>query len=208
MKRSNLLAQQGRRPSGLLGHIVGRIMAGETREANRVALERLELKPDDRLLEVGFGHGATLAAAALVITQGSLSGVDFSAVMLDIARRRNARLLRSGRLDLVLGASDHLPYEAGRFTKALAVHTIYFWSHPERDLAEIHRVLSPDGRLVIGYKPREDEAFVRDFPAEVYHIRSQAEVEGLIASAGFQDVTTLSRQVGYRVMAWTGARKS
>jgi SAM-dependent methyltransferase len=207
MRRSNLLARQGRRPSGILGHVVGRIMARETHAANRIALERLDLAADDDVLEVGFGHGRTLAAAAQLVTKGRLAGVDPSEVMLQIARQRNGALLRSGRLDLRLGVSDQLPWAADSFDKAYAVHTIYFWRQPARDLAEIHRVLRPGGRLVLGFRPSEDASFVRDFPAEIYAIRPIAEIERLLAAAGFSGVETCSKALGQSLMAWTVAHK-
>lgn len=208
MKRSTLLARQGRMPSGLLGQVVARIMARETHAANLVALDALTLAADDRVLEVGFGHGRTLAAAAKIVTQGRLAGVDPSAVMLGIARRRNAAAIRAGRMELKPGLSANLAFEDGAFNKALAVHTIYFWRLPERDLAEIHRVLARGGRLVLGFRPSEDQAFVRNFPSEIYHIRPMAEVEGLIAAAGFTGIETTTRAMGKGLMAWTAAHKA
>lgn len=207
MRRSTLIARQGRQPSGLLGHIVGRIMARETHAANLVALEALKLAPDDRVLEVGVGHGRTLAAAAEIVTRGRLAGVDPSEVMLQIARGRNAKALRAGRMELRSGVSAQLPFADGAFDKVYAVHTIYFWSAPERDLAEIFRVMVAGGRLVLGYRPREDDGFVRDFPADVYAIRSTSEIERLVSAAGFSDIETKSRTIGRGVMAWTVAQK-
>lgn len=207
MKRSESLARQGRQPSGWLGHIVGRIMARETHAANLVALEHLDLQPADRLLEVGFGHGRTLATAAKRITAGRLAGIDLSDVMLHIARGRNARSLREGRMDLTLGSSDQLPFSAASFDKVLAVHTIYFWSHPQRDLAEIHRVMAPGALLVIGFRPGEDQNFGRNFPASIYSIRPIGEIENLLSAAGFSNIATLCRPTRTGLMAWTSARK-
>ena len=208
MKRSESLARQGRQPSGWLGHVVGRIMARETHKANLVALDQLDLQPGDRMLEIGFGHGRTLATAAKRIDTGRLTGIDPSEVMLRIAQGRNAKALRVGRMALTLGSSNDLPYGADAFDKVLSVHTIYFWATPEQDLAEIHRVTAPGGRLVIGFRPSEDLGFARDFPMAIYHIRSIAQIERLIGDAGFSDVTTLSRPVGRGLMAWTSARKA
>jgi SAM-dependent methyltransferase len=207
MKRSIALARQGRSPSGLLGHIVGRIMAAETQAANRIALDLLELKPDDGLLEIGSGHGRTLAAAAESVTRGTLVGVDSSPVMLQIARRRNRAALRSGRMQIIAGASDQLPFEAAAFDKALAVHVIYFWLRPQVELAETWRVLKPGGRLVIGFRPGEDAGFAANFPAEIYHVRSMVEVETLLIQAGFVEVRTISKALGRGLMAWSLARK-
>ena len=208
MKRPGFIARQGRQPSGLLGHVVGRIMAAETHAANRVTLDLLDLAPDDDVLEIGFGHGRTLAEAARRVTAGHLAGIDPSEVMLQIARRRNDAALRSGRMDLKLGVSNALPWADGRFDKAYAVHTIYFWRQPARDLAEIHRVLKPGGRLVLGFRPGEDAGFARTFPADVYNIRTVAEVERLVSDAGFANLDTRSKPAGHGLMAWTAAQKT
>ena len=207
MRRSSLIARQGRRPSGLLGLIVGRIMARETHAANLIALDVLALSPTDDVLEVGFGHGRTLAEAALLVTEGRLAGVDPSEVMLRIARGRNAASLKTGRMELKLGVSEHLPWPIDSFDKVYAVHTIYFWPRPARDLQEIHRVLRPGGRLVIGYRPGEDAGFARDFPADIYNIRSIAEIESLVSGAGFSGVETRSKLVERGRLAWTVATK-
>lgn len=207
MRRSSLIARQGRRPSGLLGHIVGRIMARETHAANLIALDVLALSPTDDVLEVGFGHGRTLAEAALLVTEGRLAGVDPSEVMLRIARGRNAASLKTGRMELKLGVSEHLPWPIDSFDKVYAVHTIYFWPRPARDLQEIHRVLRPGGRLVIGYRPGEDAGFARDYPADIYNIRSIAEIESLVSGAGFSGVETRSKLVERGRLAWTVATK-
>ena len=75
MRRPKFIARQGRRPSGLLGEIIGRVMAHETAVANGIALDLLECS-DDQVLEIGFGHGRALAAAAEVVTAGFLAGID------------------------------------------------------------------------------------------------------------------------------------
>jgi len=207
MRRPEFIARQGRRPTGLLGEIVARIMAHETAAANRVALELLDLQARDQVLEVGFGHGRALAAAADAVTDGFLAGVDHSDIMVRIARSRNAGLLRSGRMELTLGNSEHIPYPDGRFNKAFTVHTIYFWPDPRRQIEEISRVMSDQARLVIGYRPSDDGGLVDEFPASVYAIRSIEEVENLVAGAGLQNVKTTTQRLSSNLLAWTVAVK-
>src|SRR6516165_3089565 len=117
MRRPQFVARQSGRPSGLLGEVVGRIMAHETVAENRVALDLLDLQPGDRVLEIGFGHGRSLAAAMASVTNGFVAGIDHSEVMLRIARKRNASALRARRMELTLGDSESLPYPDGRFNK-------------------------------------------------------------------------------------------
>jgi len=89
MRRAEFIARQGRRPSGLLGAWIGRIMAWETAEENEIGLRLLDLDRGDRLLEVGFGHGRTLGRAAALVGDGFVSGIDYSRAMVRLARRRN-----------------------------------------------------------------------------------------------------------------------
>ena len=81
MRKPQFIAKQGRKPSGLLGRIVAHIMAKETAGENAVALKLLQLQPEDAVLEIGSGHGETLARAANVVSRGLLRGIDFSPVM-------------------------------------------------------------------------------------------------------------------------------
>lgn len=207
MRRPEFIARQGRRPSGWLGEIVARVMARETVDANRVALDLLELRAHDRVLEVGFGHGATLRRAAEIVTDGFVAGIDHSDVTLRLARRRNARHLGSGRMELKRANSENIPYPNDRFNQVYAVHTIYFWSRPELHLGEIFRVMSPGGRLVLGYHPLEDGRFATAFPASIYLIRSVKEIETLTGAAGLQGIRTETREASDGFMAWTIAQK-
>jgi ubiquinone/menaquinone biosynthesis C-methylase UbiE len=207
MRRPHFIARQGRRPTGLLGEVVGRIMAHETAAANRVALDLLDLRPGDQVLEVGFGHGRSLAAAAAKVANGFVAGIDHSEVMLRIARSRNASVLRSGRMELTLGGSERIPHPDGRFNKVFAVHTIYFWSDPQRQIEEIGRIMSNEGRLVVCYRPSDDHHLVAKFPKSIYHIRSIEEVENLVAKSGLHRIHTTTHSLSSSLCAWTVAYK-
>lgn len=208
MRRPEFIARQSGRPSGWLGAIIGRIMARETADANRVALDLLALDAGDRLLDVGCGHGAALRTAAEIVTEGFLAGVDHSEVMLRMAERGNALLIANGRMELKLADSRRIPYPDGRFNKAVSMHTIYFWAEPAAHLREISRVLSPGGRLVLGYHPFEDARFAKDFPPSVYAIRPAAEIETIVRACGFPVIRTETVSCSDALMAWTVAEKA
>jgi len=188
MRKPQFIARQGRKPSGLLGHIVARIMAKETADENDFALALLQLQPEDAVLEIGCGHGDTLAKAAKLVSRGLLCGVDFSPVMNRVAARRHRRLLAEKRLEFRLGSSDKLPFPDQSFDKVLAVHTIYFWKAPLDHLTETRRVMKPGGLFVLGFRPAEDPRFQATFPSEIYHIRPEIEIAQLASDAGFEAV--------------------
>ena len=96
MAKPELIARQSRRPSGWLGEIVARVMALETRPANRIALEQLAVRPGETVLEVGCGHGRTLARLAKT-PRAWLAGIDPSEVMVRLARKRMRPWVDAGR---------------------------------------------------------------------------------------------------------------
>ncbi len=95
-----------------------------------------------RVLDAGCGGGAH--AAALVDRGAILTGIDASAGLLEIARRR-----LGGRVQLMLAdLNEPLPFEDGAFDLVIAslvMHYLADWSLP---LSEFNRILSDSGRLV------------------------------------------------------------
>lgn len=205
MRKPLTIARQGGRPSGLLGQIVVRVMAKETAAENHLVLDLLQLAPADSVLEIGCGHGDTLAKAARVARQGVLAGIDFSSLAQRHAMRRHRALVAEGRLEFHLGSSDQLPFAAASFDKAYAVHTIYFWAAPLDHLHEARRILRPGGRFVLGFRPAEDPRFQATYPAEVYRVRPQAGVVDLVHAAGFHILDVVERIVGAKRMTFVVA---
>ncbi len=173
-------------------------MALETAGANQTAVELLELRPTDHVLEVGFGHGATVARVASAVSRGHVAGVDVSEEMLRLASCRNRVEIDRGLVALRLASAERLPYPDGRFDKVLSVHTLYFWHEPERALSEIRRVLKTPGRFVLAW--RHDPQALRSFPETVYRFHDEERVLELLARAGFPSVRIVHRTHGVTVL--------
>ena len=131
-----------------------------------------------RGLEIGVGSGRFAAPLGIQV------GVDPSPAMLALAAAHG--------IAVVAGTAENLPFPPTRFDYALIVTTICFVDSPARMLAEAHRVLKPEGALVIGFIDR-DSPLGRDYLAHqaqsVFYreatFYSAAEVERLLGEAGF-----------------------
>jgi ubiquinone/menaquinone biosynthesis C-methylase UbiE len=187
MRRPEFIARQSGNPSGILGRILAWVMERETDAQNRAALVALEVRGDDRVLEIGFGHGRTLERVGNTLREGSIVGVDHSRDMVRLAAARCRRLIDDERVEVREASSRSLPYPDAEFDKVMAVNTIYFWSDPLEHLREVRRVLKKSGLFVLGFRPRADAA-ARDFPASVYTFHSADEIHSMIVSAGFTTV--------------------
>src|SRR5262245_4887366 len=150
MSVATFMAAQCRRPTGLFGRlIVARVLNRGNAAMNTLTLRLLDLVPDDRVLEVGFGGGDLLNRMISVVTRGRIAGADFPADMISFCTKRFRSLVADGRMELRCADVSALPWPDGTFTKACTVNTIYFWSDPVAALTEIRRTLAPGSRLVI-----------------------------------------------------------
>lgn len=197
MRRPHIIAEQARDARGPLGWIVATIMARETWAANRLAADALAIGEADQILDVGCGHGRGLAALAARAPGGWVVGIDPSELMVDIARRRNRRLTRAGRVQVTLADADALPFQSATFDRALCVHVIYFWEGLDASLREIARVLKPGGRLALVFRTSADASAVSAFPSDVYRFPALNEVTAALGNAGFVvDGSNESRDAG------------
>jgi ubiquinone/menaquinone biosynthesis C-methylase UbiE len=187
MRRPAFIARQSSRPSGLLGRMLVRVMASETAAFNREVLAALGALDGERILEVGFGHGRTLAELATALPGASFAGLDVSADAEQVAHHRCRAFIEAGRVELRVGDSASLPWPAATFDRAYAVHTMYFWPEPARDLAELRRVLQPGGTLVLGFRERTPAAEA-SFPPPTYRFYTVEEVRAMLLAAGFPRV--------------------
>jgi ubiquinone/menaquinone biosynthesis C-methylase UbiE len=187
MGLDELLAKQLRRPNGFIGWLVGIMMNKGNNYMNQVTLERLSLKAQDAVLEIGFGNGKYLALLASQVRGAKIAGVDYSETMVKQASRRNRALIREGRVEIKRGSSDNLPYDTAVFTKVFTINTIYFWSDPMADLAEIRRVLQPGGTLLLVFRSKNKMEKL-SFTKQGFRLYEPSEVILLVENAGFSEV--------------------
>jgi len=119
----------------------------------RWTVSLLELTPADRVLEIGCGAGRAIELVAARVLQGHVTGIDLSRVMVRAASRRNARAIGAGRAAVRQDDVTSLPFADHQFDKILSIHSVYFWPDPERAMAELARVLKPDGLLALTLSP-------------------------------------------------------
>lgn len=168
-------------PRGFWGGVAGWIMAlrSSNRARNRWAVELLDIRDGERVLEIGFGPGLAIGWAAS--KGGIVTGIDPSRVMLKQALRRNRRYVKAGLVDLRLERIEGLPDFSGSFDKILAVNSIQFWSQPFQRLQDLRRVLRPGGTIGIVFQPRWKGASDDDVR------RAGLEICDLLSESGYRN---------------------
>ena len=85
----------------------------------------------------------------LKINDLNIKGVDISAEMLNIGRKKINTEGLSERIELTLGDSEQLPYEGNKFDAVTVAFGVRNFENLERGLQEMHRVLRGGGKLVV-----------------------------------------------------------
>ncbi|RIL06785.1 MAG: hypothetical protein DCC71_05270 [Proteobacteria bacterium] len=201
-------ASQLREPfetSAMFGDVIARAASYSPARVAETAIELLELRPDHAALELGCGSGRLLAQVTARVQRGFAAGIDPSPLMVRHARLRNRRWIERGLLDVAVGASDDLSrWPDRRFDRVYGMHVVYFWEAPERDLAEVRRVLAPGGRLLLGFCPAEQAGpSIGPDPARC----SLAAAEEWLARAGFSAIEGRCDFDAERPLAWLRASR-
>jgi cyclopropane fatty-acyl-phospholipid synthase-like methyltransferase len=87
----------------------------------RWAVDRLDVQPRDRVLELGCGHGVAVGLICERLDGGVVVGVDRSPKMIAAASKRNAAHVTAGRARLVTADVGEADLGGERFDKVLAV---------------------------------------------------------------------------------------
>jgi SAM-dependent methyltransferase len=192
------------RPSGIGGRAAGLLMAhrSSNRRRNVWAVSLLDVRPDDRVLEIGFGPGLAIRELSRLAHAGYVCGIDHSELMLRQARGRNADAIRRGVVDLRLGSVDALPVFDAPFDKILAVNAVLFWREPEARLEGLRRLLRPGGLLAVAHQPRGPGA--SDHAAAA---RGE-EMAATLARVGFSEVRVETMRLKPAVVCALGRRSS
>ena len=109
-----------------------------------VLLDAAGVGSGHRVLDVGCGTGIVAAAAASSVgPEGRVAALDPNAPMLEVARRRQ------DPVSWQEGVAEALPFDDDGFDRVLSAFALMFFTDWERALAEMARVLAPDGVVAI-----------------------------------------------------------
>ena len=110
-----------------------------------ILLKKLSAISYHSALDLGCGTGEMIKMILEQDSQKSLTGLDLSEKMLEIAKGK-----LSDRAKLLLGDSEHLPFPDGTFDVVYCNDSFHHYPSPENVLAEVKRVLKTGGTFLMG----------------------------------------------------------
>ncbi|MFQ5900979.1 MAG: class I SAM-dependent methyltransferase [Thermodesulfobacteriota bacterium] len=111
----------------------------------RHAIDTMEIKPGDKILDVGVGTGLSLP---LYPAYCNVIGIDFSSQMLEQAREKTKRFSLS-HIHLQEMDAMNIEFATDHFDKVFLSHVVSVVPNPLKALLEAKRVCKPGGKIVI-----------------------------------------------------------
>jgi len=151
-------------------------------------LDRMNIRAEDNILDVGCGAGWLARLLAERVPDGRVVGLDVSDEMI---RRARQNLAEIENVLFVVAGADEIPWDANFFTHAISVESAYYWPDPARGLKEIFRALRENGRAWILINYYRDNPHCHQWSAHFAtpaHLLSADEWKAILRAAGFSDV--------------------
>ena len=156
------------------------------------ALDFLTFHDNDRALDIGCGGGATLHRLSERISRGHITGVDYSSVAVDVSKKTNEEEISKGKIDVLPGNVEKLPFADNSFDKIVTVESFYFWPDPEANLKEVYRVLDKSGTFLLVADIYQKDGLSKEILESIqrYHLFNPTpeRFRELFSSAGFADI--------------------
>jgi len=106
------------------------------------------VKKPETILDIATGTG-DLAILMTTTSAQKIIGLDLSSGMLEVGKKKIQDKHLSDKIEMVLGDSENIPYPDNYFDAITVSFGIRNFETLEKGLAEIHRVLKPNGIFVI-----------------------------------------------------------
>ena len=136
--------------------------------------------------DIGTGTGEALLA--LAESAGKVIGIDSSARMLNVCRDRIAR---SGldNVELRLGDAEALPLGDAECDTVFSSMLLHHLTSPQQGIAEMARVLTPGGKVVIIDLVKHANDWTRAVMADLWLGFTESQIQGYLREAGLVDVS-------------------
>lgn len=117
------------------------VMGRWSRRLAPLMIEFTGIADGDHILDVGCGTGSLTFALPRAANIGAVTGIDFAQPYVDYARGQNT----DPRITIQQGDACAMPFDNSIFDRAIAMLSLQFIPDVDRAVAEMRRVVRPDG---------------------------------------------------------------
>lgn len=194
------IASQFKRPTGVIGILTSNLMIkGNDKNYDRL-IRDLELQPDDKILEIGYGPGLGIHKLAEICSSCTIHGIDFSKLMYIRAGWYNKDYVKAGKVQLQYGDFLKVPVASNDYDKIFCLNVVYFWNELSVPFQKVFTILKNGGSFHM-YMAGKSFLEKSKAPDSIFNKYSIDQVVEALKAAGFISVE-YSKENGYFIKAY------
>ena len=196
-EKDQRIMDQYRCPTGVEGIKVAASMNIHHSDLTDWGLSKVKISSDFTILDVGCGGGKTLTKLANLAPKGKVYGIDCSKDMVKYSQEVNKDLINQDRVSIVEGFVDKTGFPDRFFDLVTAIETYYFWPSLSDAFQEVHRILKPQGHLLLinemikngTYELENNELIEKTH----VHLISITEIKEILTTAGYKKIQLFTK---------------
>ena len=181
---------QTRKPEGFLGKLMLSTMNSGHAKLADWGLSHLPALSVSAAVDLGCGGGRNVGALLKKYKAAHVTGIDYSALCVEKAKKTNRAMIAAGRCAIKQGDVSDLHLPAASFDLATAFETVYFWPGLERCFAQAAKVLKNGGYFLICNESDGADPTSVKFEKIVDGMKNYTpqQIEAALKAAGFSEV--------------------
>jgi len=181
------IGNQFKKPTGFWGKIISFMMKKGNRYAYEKIIKCLEIKQNEKILEIGYGHGIGIDKISSDF-DCFITGIDFSELMYTEAQKRNKKHIGNRKVELYFGDFLNSQLELKNYDKVFCINVVYFWDNLENPFLKIKTGLKEGGTFCMYMAHRDDLKKLKFTIDEIFNKYTIEQVVSTLESLGFKDI--------------------
>jgi cyclopropane fatty-acyl-phospholipid synthase-like methyltransferase len=190
----DFIAKNFRKPEGLFGNLVSRLMERGNMPAYLHLLDIMKLGGGESLFEIGYGPGKGIRHI-LDTTACTVDGIDFSELMFNRASKKNKQHIADGRCGLLLGDVTADARIGKKYDRVFFVNVIYFWKNLPSAFGNIKKLVGKNGRICFYMMELDDLLSVGFARTDAFCRYTSEDVRATLEKCGFRNVSVEYRMI-------------
>ena len=205
--KSKIIAKQFRKPSGLLGRIISKIMEEHNIYLYDFILEEInKINNFEKILEIGYGPGLGINKLLSQNNKVTFNGIDFSKLMYKRATRLNKYYISKNKLNLIYGDLKEYDFDEQKYKVIFGINIVYFWNSLNEYFKKIYKLLKKNGLLILFFMKPEDLIKIKLTQTDVFYKYDKDEIINILKKNGFKRFNIIENirngRLGYFVFAY------